>query len=361
MVDHIIILAGGAGTRLWPASLKKIPKQFLPVAKGRSLLQLTLQRAFSLDPSGKVIIVTLKEQLSGMIDECAKLPEIDDYRDRLLMLPEPCARNTAPAIAIAATYLRQAGQDLETMLVLPADHLITPFEDFRRDVEKADLLGRRGFLVTFGIKPDRPETGYGYIERGEQESPGWKVNSFREKPDRKTAEEFLAKKTYSWNSGMFCFQVGRYLEELNLHRPDIGKLFLNPGPVSIDPRKTPGGGVILEDERIETLYASSPADSIDYAVMEKCDRAAVVESGFNWNDVGSWDELSEIQEQSSEIFQVGGNGNFVSSDLPVALCGVRDLIVVVRNGKVLVCKKGSGQLVKQAVELMKEAGRGDLL
>jgi mannose-1-phosphate guanylyltransferase/mannose-6-phosphate isomerase len=361
MVDHVFILAGGSGTRLWPASNSAHPKQFIPVREGKSLLQLTLERALALQPSGRIFLITLKDQLEPVLEECDKL---GDAKKRIAVLPEPAARNTAPAIAAAAEYVKSAYGPEQTVTVLPADHLITPTETFAKDTERADILAREGYLVTFGIPPTRPETGFGYIEAGEELSEGQRVRSFREKPDRSTAEQFVKAGNYYWNSGMFAFRAGTYLDELGTHSPEIGGPFSGIGEKGRE-RSEHGIRLIMEGSEIERIYKDAPKNSIDYAVMEKSSRAAMVPAVFTWSDIGSWEEMAELFESEGraggDTFEVEAQNNFVYSDMPVALCGVDDLMVVVKNGAVLVARRGSGQLVKKAVEEMKEQDRSDIL
>jgi mannose-1-phosphate guanylyltransferase/mannose-6-phosphate isomerase len=361
MVDHIFILAGGSGTRLWPASNSAHPKQFIPVRDGKSLLQLTVERALALKPSGRVVIITLKDQLPPVLEELEKL---ESGKEKIAVLPEPAARNTAPAIAAAAEWVKAAYGGEQTTAVLPADHLITPTEKFVQDSEQADVLAREGYLVTFGIPPTRPETGFGYIEAGQSLNVGRQVTSFREKPDEQTAREFVEKGNYYWNSGMFAFRVDTYLEELAAQSPDIGKTFAGIGEKGRE-RSERGIDLVMEGDEIEKIYKDAPKNSIDYAVMEKSTRSAMVPASFTWSDIGSWEEMAELFESEGrsggDTFEIEAEGNFVFSDMPVALCGVDDLMVVVKNGAVLVAKKGSGQLVKKAVEEMKEQGRTDIL
>jgi len=358
-----------------------MPKQFLPVQDGKSLLQLTIERALALGIKGSVIIITLKEQLEPIIAECGK---IEQGRDKIKVIPEPMARNTAPAIAIAAEYLKaQAGDGGdETVAVLTADHLITPLEQFSANVRDADALARQDKLVTFGIPPTRAETGYGYIEAGEALSPGRRVASFREKPDEPTARSFVEAGNYYWNSGMFAFKAGRYLEELSRLSPEIGTLFEGIGAKG-QSRRAGEIEVLMEGSEVEKLYQASPKDSIDYAVMEKSSSSAMVEATFDWNDIGSWEEMAALFAEKAdektdkktgeqaggtninggkdELIPIESDGNFAYSDLPVALCGVEDLMVVVKNGAVLIAKKGAGQQVKQVVNRLKELDRKDLL
>lgn len=365
MVENVFILAGGSGTRLWPASNQKNPKQFLEVKDGKSLLLLTMERALGLSTDVRVFIITLKDQMEGVIAECAKLKS---DLERIFILPEPVARNTAPALAACASYLIEEGRGRERVLVLPADHLIEPFDNFKADVEKAGKLADKGYLVTFGIKPAYPSTGYGYIEAGEKQLNGFRVSSFKEKPNESTAEEFINKGNYFWNSGMFVFEFNRFWEELETGSPSIAKTFGRIGKGQT--AKSKGGvTVIMDNLRTASVYEKSPKDSIDYAVMEKCSRTAVVPASFKWNDIGSWDEMAELPPTPSRkdarpcvsTFTVESNNNYVLSDIPVVLCGVDDLMVIQKNGSLLICKKGKGQLVKDAVELIKDQKRYDLL
>jgi len=359
MVENVFILAGGSGTRLWPASNKKNPKQFLEAKDGKSLILLTIERALLLSPDVKVFIITLKDQMDGIITECNKL---QDGLERIHVLPEPAARNTAPAIAACTSYLIEQKRSDEKVLVLPADHLIEPFNKFRDDVEEAGRLADKDYLVTFGIKPDYPSTGYGYIETGAKELNGFKVSSFKEKPNESTAEEFIEKGNYFWNSGMFVFKLDRFWEELAKGSPGIAEMFSEIGKdqTSII---TNGVTVIMDNDTTAAMYSKSPKDSIDYGVMEKCKKSAVIPASFTWNDIGSWDEMSELDNStdSSRIFNIESTNNYIDSDIPVALCGVGDLMVVQKNGSLLICKKGKGQLVKEVVELIKAQNKTDLL
>ena len=363
MVENVFILAGGSGTRLWPASNKKNPKQFLEVKDGKSLILLTIERALLLSKNVQVFIITLKDQMEGIISQCKKL---ESGLDRVHILPEPVARNTAPAIAACAGYLLGQGRSMEKVLVLPADHLIEPFNSFRNDVEEAGKLADKDYLVTFGIEPAYPATGYGYIETGGKELNGYKVSSFKEKPDEKTAKDFLKKGNYFWNSGMFVFKINRFWEELSLGAPGIADVFSGIGNNQTR-NYIDGVSIIMDNERTSEVYKKSPKDSIDYAVMEKCSKSALVPASFAWNDIGSWDEMASLPPDRKDAkhcvstFAIESNNNFILSDIPVALCGVENLMVIQKNGSLLICKKGQGQLVKDAVELIKNQNHTDLL
>ncbi len=363
MVENVFILAGGSGTRLWPASNLKNPKQFLEVKDGKSLILLTIERALLLSENVQVFIITLKDQMDGIIAQCNKL---ESSLDRVHILPEPVARNTAPAITACAGYLIEQGRSMEKVLVLPADHLIEPYNSFRNDVEEAGKLADKDYLVTFGIEPAYPATGYGYIEAGEKELNGYKVSSFKEKPDEKTAKDFMGKGNYFWNSGMFVFKINRFWEELALGSPGIADTFSEIGKNQTHHYKD-GVSIIMDNDKTAEVYKKSPKDSIDYAVMEKCSRSALVPASFTWNDIGSWDEMAELPPstvpgiQSPPSFNIDSTNNFILSDIPVAVCGVENLMVIQKNGSLLICKKGQGQLVKDAVEQIKSQNHPNLL
>ncbi|WP_321990867.1 sugar phosphate nucleotidyltransferase [Marispirochaeta aestuarii] len=364
IVPNVMILAGGSGTRLWPASTKEVPKQYMAVRDGRSLLYLTLQRAAALRPE-RIMIVTLESQAEQAAEELATwageerggLPE-------LIVLPEPAARNTAPAIAAGAAALKQLGGENEAVLVLPADHLIEPVERFASEVATAAAAASAGSIVTFGIVPTRPETGYGYIEAGEPISSERgkrqkirKVRRFREKPDSVTAQQFLEAANFTWNSGMFLFNLGTLVAELEQHAPEVHRLYTSLLSVSVK-TSVSGVSVVFDSPKVTKIYTKAPSISIDYAVMEKTDRAAVLPASFSWNDIGSWDEYSRVfPENVPARGEVFSEGCFVLSDLPVSLVGVRDLIVVIRNGRVLVCRKGDSQEVKEVLNELPEEWR----
>jgi mannose-1-phosphate guanylyltransferase/mannose-6-phosphate isomerase len=350
MVDDVIILAGGSGTRLWPASVGARPKQFLDLGDGVSLLQRTVLRAVECGISGRLVIVTHKDQAPEAERQCA---ELDLAGRDVQVLAEPEARNTAPAIALGLAYLMdsRAAAGGNTVAVLPADHIMEPTSTFAEDLERAETLARDGRIVTFGVPPTSPETGYGYIEAGEVLGSGFSVKSFREKPDRTTAERYLAAENYFWNSGMFVFRLDLFWAELARFEPSI------PETLS----ELASGDEHWEAEALLPLYRKLPKISVDYAVMERSEKIATVPAGFSWNDVGSWDQIAALGKERGRAVELEGQNNFVLSDLPVALCGVSDLTVVVQNGAVLVCRRGQAQLVKGAVDRLRADGRTDLL
>lgn len=353
MVDHVIIMAGGAGKRLWPASHGSRPKQFMTVQGENSLFCSTVNRAASLNVDGKIVVVTHKDHIAAALLDAEALT--DQVRKKLVLLAEPEARNTAPALAYAASWLKMEDKNEKaSALVLAADHLIQDLSSFAKNVESASFLADKGFLVVYGIQPDFPSTGYGYIESGVEETPGYKVLSFKEKPDQKKAEEFLKAGNYFWNSGMFTYRLDVFTEELLKSEADMIKPFQDS--YSSPAARIENSITIVEpDGPLISLYASLPKDSIDYALMEKSSVIAMVKAGFDWNDVGCWDVIADLApEPSQPVFETGGSGNFVYGDVSVACCGVDDLIIVMEKGKLLICKKGESQLVKDAAEFFKD-------
>jgi mannose-1-phosphate guanylyltransferase/mannose-6-phosphate isomerase len=349
MVKNVIILAGGAGKRLWPASIGSRPKQFLKIDNGKSLLLSTLDRAFGLGIEGTVLIVTHADHVEAAVEECGTLDE--GLRSKVVVVAEPIARNTAPALALAAARLSLDGRGGETCLVMAADHLISPFPAFKSAVETASIEADRGFIVPFGIVPRSAATGYGYIESGRAAGGGYEVLSFREKPDSRTAKEYLASGHHYWNAGLFTYRNDLFLSELGVCAPEIGDLFSSPDENWFETRVVNGVRVCLPAEKLRSVYKACPAISMDYAVMERTGKIRMVRVDFQWSDVGSWDVISDIASPpGAPVYSIGSKNNYVYSDRPVALCGVEDLIVVVANDRVLVCRRGKSELVKQAAE-----------
>ncbi len=379
-VDHVIVLAGGAGTRLWPASRRTLPKQFMDPGTGTLLIDSTLLRAAALEPARGIIVVTHRDHVPRLLSAVSQLPK--DTQRRMSILAEPHARNTAAAIAYALGYLRhEAGEfdDTATSLVIPADHMVQPIEAYRDDISKGAALARDGLIATFGIAPTRPDTGYGYIEVGAVHPPGHLVATFREKPDLETAQRYVADGRYLWNSGMFCFEHRVLLEALGRHAPRIQEALASK-PLALE--QTDERPVPVYTPADASVYESLPPVSIDNAVMEHASNAAVVRAGFSWSDVGSWDEVAALSEHPGDegagsassatasgqadeaaprCISIDSQRNYVRSNLPVALCGVEDLLVVVENGAVLVCRRGRSQLVRDAVEAMRAKGFDELL
>jgi mannose-1-phosphate guanylyltransferase/mannose-1-phosphate guanylyltransferase/mannose-6-phosphate isomerase len=326
-----------------------------------------------------VIIIAGESHVPPIIAACGRYRE--EERERMVLIPEPLAKNTAPAILCGALYSRFLSPEDRPLLVLTSDHIIRPLERFTADAAAAAAFARQDRLVVFGIPPTAPETGFGYIQTGEAlpvpDSAGrapvdWKpaafrAASFREKPDRETAEDFLSAGNFYWNSGMFAFSPRFIIEEFRRIAPDLLRPF--------DGLRSPGEGereggirVLRAWEGLGEAYAGTGSISFDYAVAEKCTRTVMIAAGFAWQDVGSWDEYAKLLgDRSAEVYRSDAEGCFVDADIPVALCGVKDLLVVVRSGKnggppaVLISGKGKSQKVREIVEQIKAAGRTELL
>lgn len=346
MNKHIVILAGGSGKRLWPASVEKKPKQFMSPDNKDSLLQKTIKRALLLEPES--ILILTAAAFSELTQ--AELKTIPKAAEKCFIIGEPTGRNTAPALLLAAFYLQSKGKSEDAMLVLPADHLISPSEKFIETANQAFTLAEKDYLVTFGIKPNAPETGYGYLEAGASLPPGLLLEKFKEKPDRQTAEKFLAKGNYFWNSGMFCWKISTLLQESQKAALDLYQAFDSFDFSSIN-FQGDGPFSLSANIKLEKLYSDLSSISIDYAVMEKSPKGAIIPAFFQWNDIGSWDQLADCFPELGEAErQIEANNNFVFSDLPVSLIGVEDLHVIVKNGEILVCKRGMSQKVKKIAE-----------
>jgi len=359
VMKHVVIMAGGAGKRLWPASYSKQPKQLMELSGGKTLLLSTVERAIALKIDGSILIVTHQTQVEGCIEACSKLQQ--EFKEKIVILGEPEARNTAPALALAAQWIHLNHSSQDSILVMAADHIITPIDAFCKNAETAYTESNNKKLVTFGVQPDHPSTGYGYIEASVDNKPVRKVLSFKEKPNAKIAKEFLIKGNYFWNSGMFAYRADQFFEELIQFSAEIGTLFNGLKAADFSMNEISSIRYSTPESEFCSVYGKSPSISIDYALMEKSSNISMVVSTFNWNDVGSWDSLAD--EGLTEDSMVFGdiNENYVYSDLPVALKGVDNLIIVVKNGKVMICPRGESQLVKDLVDEIKEKGQVELL
>ncbi|HSR65978.1 MAG TPA: mannose-1-phosphate guanylyltransferase/mannose-6-phosphate isomerase, partial [Xanthomonadaceae bacterium] len=347
-----VLLSGGSGTRLWPLSREAYPKQFLPLAGEDTMLQATWQRVAPMADAAPIVVAN--EEHRFLVAE--QLRQAGAPTPAILL--EPVGRNTAPAIAAAALQATADGDD-PLLLVLPSDHVVRDADAFRAAVGQAAAAAERGALVTFGIHPTGPETGFGYIQSGAGHSAGEgvrKVLRFVEKPDAATAQAYLAEGGYSWNSGMFLFRASRYLGELARFRPDI----LAAVRDAFARARRDGDFVRLDRD----AFAASPADSIDYAVMEKTDAAMVLPVDIGWNDVGSWSALWDVAERDSEgnaylgdVIAVDTRNSYAYARRLVALVGVDDLVVVETDDAVLVARKDRVQEVKQVVARLKASQR----
>ena len=344
-----VLLSGGSGTRLWPLSREAHPKQFLPLVGDDTLLQATWRRVAPLSSAAPLVVAN--EDHRFLVAE--QLRVIGAPRARIVL--EPVGRNTAPAIAAAALIASADGGD-PLLLVLPSDHVVRDADAFRAAVRAASPAAEAGALVTVGIVPQAPETGFGYIhaEAGHAEAGEGvrKVLRFVEKPDAATAQGYLDAGGYYWNSGMFLFRASRFLEELGRHRPDI-LAAVRAACGHVDP-----DGEFLRLDR--EAFAASPSESIDYAVMEKTDAAMVLPVDIGWNDVGSWSALWDVSEQDADgnarhgdVITIDSRNSYAYARRLVALVGVENLVVVETDDAVLVAAKDRVQDVKQVVARLK--------
>jgi mannose-1-phosphate guanylyltransferase/mannose-6-phosphate isomerase len=353
---HPVILSGGSGTRLWPLSREDHPKQFLPLLGNRSLLQATALRVTAPARFHPPLVIANQEHRFAIREQLAAAGV-----DPAAILLEPVARNTGPAVAAAAHWL--AERDAEAcLLVLPSDHVIGDEAAFLAAVDRARALAAKGKLVTFGIRPDRPETGYGYIRRGPAiagQPDCYEVERFVEKPDEARARSFLAEGGYDWNSGMFVFPAGRFLAELER---------LDPAMLAACRAAVAGATSDLGFVRLEVAeFAGAPGRSVDHAVMEHARQVAVVACDPGWSDVGAWSALWEVSDKDAAGNAVSGDALVLDSRdtlvraehrLVVAL-GLKDLVVVETPDAVLVAPRGQAQAVKQVVDSLKAQGRSE--
>lgn len=345
-----VIMAGGQGTRFWPVSREDSPKQFLSVSGGRSLLQETVTRLQPLLEPQDVYVVCGQKYVDKVQ---AQLQELRSDQ----IIAEPVPRNTAPCIGLAAIYLRERFPDA-VMAVLPSDHVIQEVAEFQRALQVAEHFARQGWLMTFGIEPSYPATGFGYLHRGEKidEHAGkqaHRVKQFTEKPDRKRARDFLQSGDYYWNSGMFVWSVADILSAIQLYMPGLYE-----GLLEIQQRWN-------DPAQVKEVFSRLENTSIDFGVMEKASRVAMLPCRLGWSDVGNWKALAEILSKDAE--PVTANGPYVAIDSKecvvyssngkmVALVGVEGLIVVSTPDALLVCNRERTEEVKKVVEQLKAKG-----
>ena len=345
-------MAGGSGTRLWPLSRTQYPKQFLKLSPdGYTLLQATLLRLKNLDCADPILICNEEHRFLA----AEQMREIGITAKIIL---EPEGKNTAPAITLAALYQTQQAKDSDTiMLVLAADHVITEQAQFEHSIMQALELAKHDKLVTFGIVPTHAETGYGYIEKGNVALNGFQVQRFVEKPDAATAEQYLESQKFLWNSGMFMFKADVYLNELQKYAQDIYSSCV----ASMQDTKADLDFIRIDKD----AFKQCRSESIDYAVMEQTQDAVVVPLDANWNDVGSWSALWDIQNKDDQgnviqgdVITVKSQNNYVFSESRlVSLLGVDNLVVIETKDAILVADKSKVQDIKKIVESIKEQGR----
>lgn len=347
-----VIMSGGAGTRLWPVSRVGAPKQFHSLGSQRTMIQETALRASGEGFEPPIVVCNESHaEIAGR--------QLADAGLEPLIVLEPVARNTAAcAVAAAAVVAEQNPAGL--VLLAPADHVINDLEAYRAAVETGRAAAEAGQLVVFGLKPDRPETGYGYIRAASAEGAVRPVAAFVEKPDLATAQAYVADPAYSWNAGFFLFAAGAFLAEARRLAPEIAAA----AEAAVAQARREGTRLLLGE-----AFAQAPAISVDYAVFEKTDKAVVVPCELGWSDVGAWRALWELADQADDrnalhgdVVSVDSAGCLVRTDGPtVALAGVQDLVVIVENGVVMVAAKDDPAAVKALVERLKLQGREDLL
>lgn len=360
---HAVIMAGGSGTRFWPASRTDRPKQLLPITGEEPMLAQTVARLDPLVPPDRVWVVTNERQAEGVLSACPQL-------DRSRVLVEPCARNTAPCVGLAAVAVHAADPDA-VMAVLPADHLIEPTEEFQRSLRAGVAAAEPGgTFVTFGIPPTYPATGYGYIRRADLAAKHegldcFHVDSFTEKPDAETAQRFLDEGLYLWNSGIFLWRADTILEAITNHMPE-----LSDGLQRIAAEL----GTDAFSSTLASVYPELPSVPVDIGIMEKVDGRMVVSTPYHWSDVGSWKSLYDILSRDSEgnaavipgdgiLLTEESSGVLAWSDQPqvLAVLGLDDVVVVRTGDAILVASREKAEQVKLFVDQLRDAGREDAL
>lgn len=371
---HAIILAGGSGTRFWPLSRETLPKQLLRIIGEDTILQQTIKRISGIIPPQNIWIVTTKSQAQDIRFHIESLGAINK---EIKLLLEPSGKNTAPAIGLASIHINQFSSKEPITVVMPSDHLIPDPENFISDLNLAIEAAKKGYLVTFGIKPTRPETGYGYIKAERKDKEDFrilKVERFVEKPDLKTAKAYILDGNYFWNSGIFVWRNAKILSEIEIHLPNLYKrlkeieslLTIFPDVFLL------GGSKKLENEKslyINKLYSQIDSISIDYGVMEKSSDVMMVKASFRWSDLGSFTALDEVvkKDENGNIFKgniidIGSkNTTILSGERLIATIGLNDMIVVDTPDATLITPKVNAQSVRDIVELLKKNGREEYL
>lgn len=338
-----IILAGGSGSRLWPLSRELYPKQLLNLISDKSLLQSTFERLTNCMQKDEILSITNTKHSANVRMQLAQQTENPK------VLSEPVSKNTAPAIALATKYIMQETGEDPVILVVPSDHLIQDKEHFLSTVKKGEKLAEEGYIVTFGIKPNYPETGYGYINTLKPLDIGFKVKEFVEKPNLETAEKYLKAGTYYWNSGIFMFKASTMIAEIEKNAPEIAKI-----AQIVDFTKSSDIPFVEFDKM--------PSISIDYAVMEKSDKIALVALESDWNDLGSWQSIYDVskKDENNNVFighviDEGSKNSFVyASSKLVTTIGLEDTVIVETEDAILACKKDRTQDVKHIYETLKK-------
>jgi mannose-1-phosphate guanylyltransferase len=357
---YAVIMAGGVGSRFWPRSRERSPKQVLEIVGSGSMIFNTIARIQPLVPTEKAMVVTNKLQKDIIQQQVPGLPMQN-------VLTEPLGRNTAPCIGLAALWIHHYDPEA-VMVILPADHIIRDTEEFLRVIQRAAHVAiENDALVTIGIKPTHPETGYGYIqfEDSSEQNPYsadgiYRVKTFAEKPNLETAEKFLKSGDFLWNSGMFIWRAQVILEEIQKHLPELGEQLKKLEPVI---------GTDAYFPTLEHVYGVIRSISIDYGVMEKASNVFVAKGDFGWSDVGSWDEVVRLTPTNGDgnalrgtVIAKDSHRNYIDAgNKLVATIGMDDMIVVMTDDAVLICKKGRSQDVKEVVDYLRRKQINELL
>lgn len=348
---YCVIMAGGTGTRFWPLSRVSRSKQFLAIQGKRSLIQSTVDRISSFASGEHLYIVSKRDQQEALESQITEIPKKN-------FLYEPEGKNTAPCIGLAAMHVHKRNAD-GIMVVLPSDHLIGDKRKFKQTVlAGVQVAKEKDGLVTIGIKPNRPATGYGYIQKGgavgtAAKIPAYYVKTFAEKPNEATAQRFIDSGDFLWNSGMFIFRISTFLKAMEEHLPDTYDSLL-------EVRKAIGKPNY--QDVLERVYRQIRSISIDYGIMEKANNVYLLEGNFGWGDLGSWDQVYLISRKNEEsnvfsgdVVSLNTRNSYVHTDGGlVALCGVEDLIVVQQDGATLICKRDASEDVKLLVDKIKK-------
>lgn len=349
-----LVMAGGRGTRLWPESTHKKPKQYLNLVGTGTLLSQTLERFDSIVDIAHRYIVTTKDQKEIALS-CSK-----DLINQDALIYEPAGRNTGPCILLSLAHIEAAGaHDDDIVAIMPSDHVILDSKGFKKSFNEAVELSRDSkTITTIGIKPHFPHTGYGYIKRGDVLGKGFSVQDFKEKPNFETAKSYVATGEYFWNAGMFMASLKTFKEEFQKHSPEMFKFYE-------DLKKN-----INDEEKLFETYSQIPEDSIDYAIMEKSDRVSVIQSSFDWNDLGSWEALEQVIEKedgntvvnAKSVYLKDSQGNVIYAPGKfVSLVNVNNMVVVSNDKTVMIIPKEDAQRVKEVVAHLKETDNKDLL
>ena len=357
---YIVLMAGGTGTRFWPRSRKSYPKQLLNIIGSRSMLQLTFDRIKNMTSADRILIITNEEQKSIIEKQLPEIPAIN-------IISEPMGRNTAPCIGLAATIIKKIQYINEVMVVLPADHLIGDAASFIKTIKSGvEYIESNKCLLTIGVTPSYPETGYGYIQTGDQISnlqgvDIYKVKTFAEKPNKETAERFLKSGDFFWNSGMFIWKVDQILNEIDEYIPELSEDLLQIENSYGKPEY---------NKTLKDVYSRTKAISIDYGVMENAKDVCVIKADFQWNDLGSWEAVYNISPKdkngnvvdSKQSVLINAQNNYLySSKKLIAAMDVENLVVVEMDDAILICKKDKSQDVKSIVDYIERKDMDEYL